>query len=67
MAKYLSVDLDGLRARPILEGSWVELDMAFRAMPDDSGFDTLRHLEGLIVAYLLGSRKEKWTSARKAG
>lgn len=66
MAKYLFVDLGGLRARPILEGSWVELDMALRAMSDDSGSDTLRHLEDLIAAYLLDSRKEKWISAQKA-
>ena len=33
--------------------------MAFRAMSGDSDFDTLRQVEGSVLAYLLGYRKEK--------
>ena len=40
----------GYRARLMLVGLWVEPGRAFREMSGDSGFDTLRHLEGSIVA-----------------
>ena len=50
----------------MLVGLWVESGRAFRVMSGDSGFDTLRQVEGSIVAYLLGFHKEKWALVQKA-
>ena len=64
--KHRFVGRSGHRARLMLVGLWVEPGRAFRVMSDDSSFDTLHQVEGSIVAYLLGFRKETWISAQKA-
>ena len=60
------VGRSGHRARLMLVGLWAGSDRAFRVMSDDSGFDTLHQVEGLILAYLLGFRKETWPLAQTA-